>query len=261
MRSTTSTSTSASSGDAAGREAGALARLAAELGLHFSDERLLEQALTHGSFVHEHPDPAPPSNERLEFLGDAVLSLLVAEALWEAHPDEPEGVLTARRAAIVSDRALARVAEGIGIGAALRLGQGAERAGERSRGSVIASALEALIAAVYLDQGLIAARGLVRRLASAQLSGDLPSAALQPAKVRLQVALAAAGLPAAVYHVVEVGGPDHARTYQVEARVDGRVMGRGMAGSRRAAEGAAAEEALLALSDGGAGVPAPEPEG
>lgn len=217
---------------------------AAGLGCEPTDLRLLEQALTHSSWVHEHPDPAPPSNERLEFLGDAVLSLVVAEALWEMHPDDPEGMLTMRRAAIVSDRTLAVIARRIGIGPHLRLGLGAERAGERERGSVIASALEALVAAVYLDQDLPAVRAFVRRIAAPELAADLPVVGLRPAKARLQELATQRGERPPHYRLLEVSGPDHARTYSVEAVVGERVVGEGTAGSRRAAETIAAEGAL-----------------
>jgi len=221
---------------------------AAGLGCAPTDLRLLEQALTHSSWVHEHPDPAPPSNERLEYLGDAVLSLVVAEALWEMHPADPEGMLTMRRAAIVSDRTLAVIARRIGIGPHLRLGLGAERAGERERGSVIASALEALVAAVYLDRGLPAVRALVRRIAAPELAADLPVVGLRPAKARLQELATQQGERPPHYRLLAVSGPDHARTYSVEAVVGERVVGAGTAGSRRAAETIAAEEALALLA-------------
>ncbi|MFO1540707.1 MAG: ribonuclease III [Chloroflexota bacterium] len=221
---------------------------AAGLGCEPSDGRLLEQALTHSSWVHEHPDAASPSNERLEYLGDAVLSLVIAEALWEMHPDDPEGLLTMRRAAIVSDRTLASIARRIGVGPHLRLGLGAERAGERERGSVIASALEALVAAVYLDRGLPAARTFVRRVAASELAADLPTVGLRPAKARLQELATQQGERPPHYRLLAVSGPDHARTYSVEAVVGERVVGAGTAGSRRAAESIAAEEALALLA-------------
>jgi ribonuclease-3 len=135
--------------------------LAERLQLSLADATLLSQALVHSSYTNEHPDEASASNERLEFLGDSVLSLLISEALFARHPDEPEGLLTTRRAAIVSTRGLSRVAQRLELGDAIVLGQGAERTGERRRSSVLAGAFEAIVAAVYLDGGLEAARDFV----------------------------------------------------------------------------------------------------
>lgn len=235
------------------------ASLAASLGIAPGALRLVEQALTHGSWVHEHPEAAVASNERLEFLGDAVLSLVVAEALWHDHPGEPEGMLTARRAAIVSDRALGEIARRAGIGDHLRLGAGADRAGERGRSSVVASALEALVAAVFIDGGLDAARDLVRRLAAQELAAPAAPAALQPAKMRLQQHAWATGDRPPAYRLIETSGPDHARTYVVEVAVAGVVLGRGSGGSRKAAETAAAEVALAAIEPAAIEPAAPEP--
>ncbi len=134
------------------------AELAERLGLDFDDPALLTEALVHSSYVNEHPEGPLHANERLEFLGDAVLSLVMSETLFKRHPDEQEGVLTTRRAAIVSTRGLARISRRLAIGEALILGQGAENSGERERASVLAGLFEAIVAAIYLDRGLAAAR-------------------------------------------------------------------------------------------------------
>jgi ribonuclease-3 len=221
--------------------------LEARLGHAFRDPRLLEQALTHSSYVNEHPDPPLVPNERLEFLGDAVLSLVISEVLWERHPEDAEGALTARRAAIVSARDLARIAARMELGAYLRLGQGAERSGERDRGSVLASTFEAVVAAVYLDGGIEAARRLVLEQCGPELDQPLAPVALKPPKSRLQeLAYQRAGRPPS-YRVLSVEGPAHERRYQVDVALDGTVVGTGEGRSRRDAETQAAAMALAAL--------------
>ncbi len=221
--------------------------LAARLGIAFRDQRLLEQALVHSSFVNEHPADDIVANERLEFLGDSVLSLVISEALWHAHPTEPEGALTARRAAIVSAAGLARVGERLDLGSYLVVGQGAERAGERRRASVVASTLEAVVAAVYLDQGLETVRELILRLVGAELRATSSPSALKSPKSRLQERCYAEGGRPPTYRVVSVTGPDHARQYVVEVLVDGRPLGSGTGASRRIAETEAAALAIAAL--------------
>jgi ribonuclease-3 len=221
--------------------------LAARLGIAFRDQRLLAQALVHSSFVNEHPELAAVANERLEFLGDSVLSLVISDALWHAHPEESEGALTTRRAAIVSAAGLARIGDRIDLGSYLVVGQGAERAGERRRASVVASTLEALVAAVYLDQGLDVARELVLRLAEPDLHAALPSVTFKAPKSRLQERCYAEGGRPPIYRVVSMTGPDHARHYVVEVVVNGRVIGRGEGANRRIAETEAAAAALAVV--------------
>ena len=222
--------------------------LAARLGVSFSDPGILIQAVTHSSYVNEQPDETVVANERLEFLGDAVLSLVISEALWNRHPDEPEGLLTTRRAAIVSARGLARIATRLDLGAYLVLGQGAERSGERRRGSVLASAFEAVVAAIYLDGGLSVVREFLLRTIQPELDAASPPMSLKSPKSRLQeLAYATGGRPPA-YRVLSVEGPDHARHYLVEVMVEGRTLGRGEGRNRRDAETEAAAAALLVLA-------------
>ena len=147
--------------------------LAERLGLPVRDRDLLVQALTHSSWLHEHPDAAPGHNERLEFLGDAVVSLAVSEALYRRHPADDEGVLSARRAAIVSTPGLARLATRIDLGPSLQLGEGEAQRGGRVRPSLLASAFEALIGAIYLDLGWEAARDWIHEMAAEELAADL----------------------------------------------------------------------------------------
>jgi len=224
------------------------AQFAERLGLTFRDGALLSEALVHSSYVNEHPRDARRSNERLEFLGDSVLSLIISEALFGRHPDEPEGILTTRRAAIVSTRGLALIARRLDIGAALVLGQGAENSGERQRSSVLAGVFEAVIAAVYLDQGLEAARRFVLEATAPELDAELPADVLKAPKSRLQERAFASTGQAPSYHIVSAEGPDHDRHFVVEVAIDGKVLGQGEGSSRREAETGAAEIALEALS-------------
>ncbi|HUQ44134.1 MAG TPA: ribonuclease III [Candidatus Limnocylindria bacterium] len=221
--------------------------LAEQLGLPIRDRRLLAQALTHTSWLHEHPGEAAGHNERLEFLGDAVINLAVSEALYARHPDDDEGVLSARRAAIVSATGLAGLAERIDLGAFLSLGEGeAGRAGPQ-RPSILASGFEALAGALLLDIGWDATRDWMLHVAAAELDAGLPPVLLKSPKSRLQEATqrASGGRPA--YRVLEAVGPDHDKIFRVEVSVAGEVLGMGVGRSRRAAETAAAAEAVAVL--------------
>ena len=221
--------------------------LADRLGLEFDDPSLLIEALVHSSYVNEHPEGTTESNERLEFLGDAVLSLVMSEALFKRHRDEPEGVLTTRRAAIVSTRGLARIARRLDLGAALVLGQGAENSGERRRSSVLAGLFESIVAATFLDRGLDAARDFILTAAAPEIEAAPPIDALKAPKSRLQERAFATTGRAPGYRIVSAEGPDHDRRFVVEASVDGVVLGAGEGRSRREAETIAAEAALLKL--------------
>jgi ribonuclease-3 len=218
--------------------------LAERLGLRFDDPALLTEALVHSSYVNEHPEGTSESNERLEFLGDAVLSLVMSEALFKRHRDEPEGILTTRRAAIVSTRGLARIARRLELGDALVLGQGAENSGERGRSSVLAGLFESVVAAIYLDQGLEAARRFILEAAAPELDSGVPADALKAPKSRLQEYAFSTTGRAPAYRIVSSEGPDHDRHFVVEVAVDGDVLGSGQGRSRREAETQAAEAAL-----------------
>jgi ribonuclease-3 len=217
--------------------------LAERLGLHFDDLTLLSQALIHSSYVHEQPS-AGQSNERLEFLGDSVISLIVSEALWRRYPDEDEGSLTTRRAAIVSARGLARIAQRLELENYLTLGLGATAAGERSRKSVLAATFEAVTGAIYMEHGLDKTRDWLREVAAPELEGKPALEELKPPKSALQEISYARTGRAPQYRLVSEEGPPHARHYIVEAIVGGSVLGRGEGRNRRDAETEAAREAL-----------------
>ena len=235
-----------------------LASLEEALGYRFQDASGLERALTHSSFANE-SSAEVSDNEALEFLGDAVLSFLMAEILFRDTPTGEEGDMSRSKAFVVSDANLAQVGEGLALGGHLRLGIGEERSGGRSKASLLAGALEAIIAAVFLDGGTGAARALVRRLFLPQLRDAGPVPPSDP-KTMLQELLQGEGRPAPRYEVVEAAGPDHQRRFRVRASISGRCYGEGEGGTKKAAEQEAARAALARL-DGERPPQAPAREG
>lgn len=220
--------------------------LAARLGLPFRDLTLLSQALVHSSYIHEQPS-AGASNERLEFLGDAVIGVVVSESLWQRYPNDDEGSLTTRRAAIVSARGLARIAQRLDLGDYLVLGLGATTAGERTRKSVMAATFEAVCGAIYLELGLARTRRWLHDVAAQELASASQIDELKPAKSVLQERSYVKTGRAPQYRLVSDEGPPHARHYVVEAMVGGLVLGQGEGRSRREAETEAAQNALTEM--------------
>jgi ribonuclease-3 len=207
---------------------------------------LLERALTHRSYAYE--NGGLPTNERLEFLGDSVLGLVVTDTLYRGHPDLPEGQLAKLRAAVVNMRALAGVARGLKVGAHIRLGRGEEGTGGRDKSSILADTLEALIGAVYLDLGLSEASDLVHRLFDALIDRSAGLGAGLDWKTSLQELTATEELGVPEYHVAE-SGPDHQKTFKAAVRVGGRTYGSGEGRSKKEAEQNAAEAAWRAIRD------------
>jgi len=207
------------------------------LGVEFDQPRLLLQALTHKSWVHENVDTGATDNERLEFLGDAVIELLAADSLYAADPGAGEGALTLRRAAMVSTGALAVAARRIGLGGHLRVGNGVDKAGGRDLDSLLANAMEAVFGAVYLDQGINAASAVFERVAVV-----IPSES--NFKGRLQEITQAEGAGVPRYEVASATGPSHRRQYRVVVWVGDDLIGEGVGMTRRAAEQLAAGHAL-----------------
>ena len=217
--------------------------LAERLGVQV-DHGALRHALTHRSYAYE--NGAVPHNERLEFLGDAVLGLVVTDALFRAHPDVAESRLAQYRSAVVSSRALADVARGLGVGEFLLLGRGEEATGGRDKGSILADATEALIGAVYLEAGLVPAADLVHRLLDGPMAVAADLGAGLDWKTSLQELGARSGAGVPVYEVTATG-PDHARHFHALVRV-GPYSGEGEGASKKHAEQAAAGAAYAALS-------------
>ena len=220
------------------------AAFADRLGLPIRDLALLEQALVHSSWQHEHREGAPGDNERLEFLGDAVVSLVVSTALYRRHVGDDEGLLSARRAAIVSAAGLARLAVRLDLGRYLLLGEGEAARGARRRSSLLAASFEALTGAIYLDLGWTATRDWLLDLAAPELAADTHEVTLKSPKSRLQEWTQRSTGARPQYSIVEAVGPDHAKRFVIEVIVNGAALGRGEGPSRRIAETAAATEAL-----------------
>jgi ribonuclease-3 len=211
---------------------------------------LLERALTHRSFAYE--NGGLPTNERLEFLGDSVLGLIVTDTLFCQYPDLPEGQLAKLRAAVVNMRALAGVARGLRLGSYVRLGRGEEGTGGRDKSSILADTLEAVIGAVYVEQGLDEAGALVHRLFDPVIASSARLGAGLDWKTSLQELTASGFLGVPEYHVEE-SGPDHQKFFRASVRVGGRTYGSGEGRSKKEAEQQAAEAAWTAISNGHAG--------
>jgi ribonuclease-3 len=221
--------------------------LAARIGLPVRDLDLLEQALVHSSWHHEHRDAAVGHNERLEFLGDAVVNLAISEALYTRHPDDDEGYLSARRAAIVSSTGLARLAGRIDLGDYLMLGEGESQRSGRRRPLLLASTFEAVAGALYLDIGFELVRDWLIGLADPELVAEAPIGALKSPKSRLQEYTQRHTGDRPSYRVTDATGPDHEKSFRIEVWVGDELLGVGAGPSRRTAETAAAAQALDSL--------------
>lgn len=232
-----------------------VASLEARLGVTFDDATLLLAALTHPSYANEHPDEAIPTNERLEFLGDAALSLVISQTLYDRFPAVHEGRLTEWRAQLVCGPTLSRVAtEILDLGRWLRLGRGEELTGGRTREGNLERAYEAVIGAVYLDRGLETARRLILDTLGPDLALlERDPGILNPKGTLQELAQEQIGRPE--YVVIAQDGPEHHRRFTVEVRLRGEAMGRGSGASRQEAEKAAAAEALPRLREHLAGTP------
>ena len=229
-----------------GRAADAdLSVLLGTLGVRISDE-LLDRALTHRSFAYE--NGGLPTNERLEFLGDSVLGLIVTDTLFRSHPDLPEGNLAKLRAAVVNSRALAGVARGLKLGSYVSLGKGEEGTGGRDKSSILADTLEAIIGAVYLDGGMATADALVHRLFDPVIARSARLGAGLDWKTSLQELTAAEDLGGPEY-VVDESGPDHQKSFRAVAKIGGQTYGEGEGRTKKEAEQQAAEAAWTAISE------------
>lgn len=223
-----------------------LRALAASLGHEFRDLDLLDRALTHRSYVHE-TEGASADNERLELLGDAVLGLVVCEELLRRFPEAREGELSKIRSRVVSEPVLAARASALGLGDYLLLGRGESEGGGRERPSILADAFEAVVAALFLDGGLDAARRFVLSRFEGVLADPHLTAASKDPKTSLQELAQERHRAVPVYRVVSEEGPDHDKRFEVEVEVPGGVRARGRGRSKKAAEQAAAECALALL--------------
>jgi ribonuclease-3 len=216
--------------------------LCRELGYSFADASLLLDALTHRSFKNENPALTSTDNERLEFLGDAVVGMVVASMLYVQFPDADEGELTRRRADLVSERGLAEAAQAIGIGPAMRLGKGEEKSGGRSKPRLLSSALEACIGAVYSDGGAEAAFQAARRVFEPRLRTSAPGHRDAKSKAQEWAQAHLGGTPS--YRLIGAEGPNHEREFAVALELHEEVVATGKGRSKVEAEQSAAEAAL-----------------
>ena len=218
------------------------------LGYHFIDPGLFDEALTHRSFANEQRSGSKIDNERLEFLGDAVLGLVVGEALFNRFAQSPEGELTRIRAEVVNAETLARVARSIGLGQVLRLGRGEEKTGGRDKDNILADALEAMFGAIFRDGGLVSARAVILSLLNEQIETSAERREGTDFKTRLQEYLQAQRRSTPEYVVTAAEGPEHERLFTIEARCDGELLGVGGGRSKKEAEQVAARHALERLN-------------
>lgn len=217
-----------------------------KLGYRFQDRSLLENALTHSSYANEHHAGRAQSNERLEFLGDSVLGMVVADYLYRHFPALPEGDLTRMRASLVCENNLVVVAGLWDLGAYLKLGKGEESCGGRERPSIRADAVEAVLAAVYLDGGIAQVRRIIQKFILDNMSQV--NRADRDFKTALQEFVQRKSGQVLTYHLIGQSGPDHAKTFEMEVQLNGQPVGTGKGRSKKDAEQAAAQAALESLS-------------
>jgi ribonuclease-3 len=232
-------------------------RLYERLGYTFRDPARVLLALTHTSYSNENPRAAPQHNERLEFLGDAVLDFVISDLLMERFPELPEGDLSKMRAALVSEGALASIARELELGGYLRMGRGEEQSGGRAKDSILSNALEALLAAIYLDgggaDGLAAIQGVVHGLFAPRLGDSGLPRPLEDFKTELQERVQSRYKDTVRYVIIQEAGPDHNKQFEAAVLFRNRELGRGAGRSKKQAEQNAARLALRQL--------AAEPEG
>jgi len=225
-----------------------LTALQETIGISFKDPSLLKQALFHSSYINENPDSASVSNERLEFLGDAILGFIVAEKLYQDFPDHTEGEMTKLRSALVCRESLARAARSIRLGDYLYLGKGERVSGGRRKVANLAGALEALIAAISFDRGLAVTGDFVLELLDEELRKAISQGAGFDYKSRLQEITQSRQRLTLRYRLLSAVGPEHDKWFIVEAVVGDAVLGRGSGKSKKLAETEAARSALERLS-------------
>jgi ribonuclease-3 len=220
------------------------------IGVSFKDTALLEQALVHSSYINENPGHVAGHNERLEFLGDAVLDWLVSEQIYREFPDFSEGDMTRLRASLVRRETLANVARSIGLGDYLYMGKGEEASGGRSKTANLAGAMEALIAAVYRDRGVSVTRKFVLKLLEGEWQKAVSSGFEDDYKSMLQMVTQSKFQVIPVYRIVSQTGPDHDKLFTVEVSANNTILGSGTGKSKKIAETRAARSALQRLDTG-----------
>lgn len=231
-------------------------RLKVRLGFKWNNPGLLLQALTHSSCVHESRGHGLCHNQRLEFLGDAVLELIISEHLYKMFPDRTEGELTKMRAASVCEPSLAKVARGLELGRCLRMGRGEERSGGRERPSILADAFEALLGSIYLDQGLEVSREFVLNCLAPIIDDVMAGRLDRDYKTELQEILQQTSPEPLYYKIISESGPDHDKTFTAAVMYRGQIIGNGTGHSKKEAEQQAAKDAFTHLGNAKVAKPA-----
>lgn len=221
-------------------------KLEKQIGIRFKDKNLLDNAFVHSSYVNEHKGEKRAHNERLEFLGDAVLELVTTEFLYQTFPDLPEGKLTSFRSALVKGRHLAEVANGLDIGFYLYLSHGEEKSGGRRKNYILANAVEALIGAIYLDRGFKTAHKFVSKFIIKKLGLIVEKGLHVDAKSRFQELAQGKVRMTPAYRLLKQSGPDHNKIFVMGAYIGDELVAKGSGNSKQEAEQAAAAEALKA---------------
>ena len=221
-----------------------LDNLAKELDLSFKNKELFRNAFVHRSYLNEHPDEKLPNNERLEFLGDSVLSFIVSQHLYETYPDHPEGDLTNFRASLVNAKALSQVAKNLHLGEYLLLSKGEEASGGRTRQYLLANTFEALLGAIYLDNGVAVARKIVSEFVIPHLTSIIEGKLYKDFKSLLQEHSQEETGATPIYKVIEETGPDHAKTFTMGVFLLEKLLAKGVGQSKQEAEQQAAQKAL-----------------
>lgn len=214
------------------------------IGYHFKDRKILLEALTHSSFANENKDQQLQFNERLEFLGDSVLSIVISEYIFINLPHLPEGELTKIRARIVCEASLSETARQIELGNYIRLGRGEEMTGGRKRSSILADGFEALIAAIYLDGSFAIVKAFILELMADKIENAINGEILLDYKTKLQEQIQAKTRKKLSYHIYDEKGPDHNKTFYVEVRLDNKILGKGIGSNKKEAEQEAAKTAI-----------------
>jgi len=214
------------------------------IGFTFKDDSLLKEAFIHRSYLHENPSFAPRDNQRLEFLGDALLDFVAGNYLYRRYPKMREGELTSLRAALVKEETLARFAQSLNLGRYLYLGRGEEESGGRERPSLLADAFEALVGALYLDGGLEAAKKFILRFLKPETERIVAQGEMRDYKSLFQEEAQRRFQATPLYRTIDERGPDHNKTFTVEVLIEEKVYGRGEGRSKQAAEQEAARQAL-----------------
>lgn len=228
-----------------------LERLQERLGYFFGDRAILLQAMTHTSYGHEFNSEKPlalKDNERLEFLGDAILDVIISDILLEAFPEGAEGHLSKMRAAVVNEKTLAQVARSIGLSDCLRLGKGEVQTGGKEKASILSSAFEALIAAIYLDGGFHAVYPVIRHMFSPMFVEERELMVFYDHKTQLQELVQAKWRVTPSYNLIQTSGPDHAKVFEVEVRMQGRILALATGTSKKEAEQNAASRAIQIIA-------------